>query len=65
MGKQNKDKIEPECIHFSAKRLTGMLRNKRFLFEYSFLRREKYSRQDQTHLLNIHANLLLRITKGI
>ena len=58
-GKQTKDKIEPECIHFSAKRLTGMLS------KYSFLRREKYLMQDQTHLLNIHANLLLKITKGI
>lgn len=64
-GKQNKDEIEPECIHFSAKRLTGMLRDKRFLSEYSFLRREKYLRQDQTHLLNIYANLVLKITKGI
>lgn len=58
-GNQNKDKIEPECIHFSAKRLTGMLS------KYSFLRREKYLMQDQTHLLDIHANLLLKITKGI
>lgn len=34
-GNQNKDKIEPECIHFSAKRLTGMLS------KYSFFEKRK------------------------